>query len=201
MTTSNSTSQNRPKSHRAEIVAAAAHVTIAVLACLGIYTFYHSFIAEEKQNAEQKIQNAEESIARLYPLDLNINLNQALVEYPNVRLCLRNDPQGKNYKSLGSQDKAVLEDAIEAYGDLFEYYVLIRDRIKYHPHGDEIIRSWDAYLEDICKNSYGFREQINSTQKTWTKMFMDEFKRHAPTLGPESSPSAETPARQSPPKP
>lgn len=196
MTTSNSTSQNRPKAHRAEVVAAAAHVTIAVIASLGIFSFVHEF--EKERN-----QKAEESIARLYPLDLNIKLNQALVQYPNARLCLRNDPEGKTYKSLGTEEKAVLEDAIEGYGDLFEYYVLIRDRILAYPKGDEIVRSWDAYLKDICKNSCAFREQINSSHEIWTKMFIKEFENatKSPTPGPESSLSAETPARQSPPKP
>jgi hypothetical protein len=195
MTTSKSTSQNRPKANRAEIVAVAAHVSLAVIASLGVYTFYHTLTAE-------KIQNAEESIGRLYPLDLNIN--QKLADYPTARDCLRDDPDGERYRSLKPEDQAVLQSAIEAYGDLFEYYDLIRDRIKHHPNGKEIVRSWDKYLKDICKNSCAFRERIDLTRKQWTNMFLNKFDKYATrfaTVEPEPSLSAETPARQSPPKP
>jgi len=188
-----------PEPLRAEIVAAAAHIIIAATAIFGVIAFVHSLRVEKKALDVEKKHNAEESIARLYPLDLKIN--QTLMQYPKARLCLRKDPHGETYKSLEPEDRAVVEVAIEAFGDLFEYYILIRDRIKPRPHGVEIIRSWDAYMEETWKNSFAFRAQVNATQNTWTKMFKDEFKQYAPTPGPESSPSAETPARQSPPKP
>jgi len=136
-------------------VTAASEVFIAIIASLGVYSFSHGLHVE-------KVQNAENAIARLYPLDINVN--QALGQRAKAREALYNDPPGTVYRDLTEDDKCV-----------FEYYLLIRDNINDHPKGKEITDSWDAYIEATCKESYGFREYIKANREIWTPTFLNEF--------------------------
>ena len=173
MTRPNVTTNGRPRSSRAQIVAATCEVFIAVAACFGVFSFYHSIQVA-------KVQNAEEAIARLYPLDVNVN--QALGQRAKARESLYEDPNGIVYAGLTEEDKSVFKDACAALGGVFEYYLLIRDDVRHHPKGEEIIQSWDGYIEATCHRSFGFRGYINATRKTWAPMFLAEFDKYTAAL-------------------
>jgi len=79
VTKPNLTTNDRPKANRAEIVTALAHVLIAVMACTGVLSFMHGLSVEKKQNAEN-------AIASLYPLDINVN--HALAQKPKAQKAL-----------------------------------------------------------------------------------------------------------------
>lgn len=168
MTKSNLTTGGRPKANRAQIVTAISEGLIAVMACTGVWSLTHGLSVEKEQNAEN-------AIARLYPLDVNVN--QALGQTAKPRVALYDDPDGTVYRGLTDWEKGVFEDACAALGDVFEYYRLIRDNIQYHKKGKEITDSWNKYIEATCKKSYGFREYIKDNRDIWTPTFLDEFKK------------------------
>lgn len=157
---------DRPISNPAQIVSAVCAVFTAVAACSGVISFYHSIKSE-------KVRAAEETIARLYPLDVNVN--QSLGQNPKARAALYRDPTGEIFRQMSDNDKGVFKDACIALGGVFEYYLLVRDHIVDHPKGREIVASWDGYFKTICQRSYGFRGRINSERQTWTPMFLKEF--------------------------
>ena len=154
---------------------AISHVLIAVMACTGVWSLTHGLTVERAQNAEN-------SIARLYPLDINVN--QSLAQKPKARKALWNDRDGIIYRDLSEEDKSAFEEACSSLGGVFEYYLLIRDNIKYHPKADQIIQSWNAYIETTCKESYGFRRYIKDHRKIWTPMFLEEFDRFTAEFPP-----------------
>jgi hypothetical protein len=184
VTKPNLPTNDRPKASRAEIVTAMSHVLIALMACTGVWSLTHGLTVEKKQNAEN-------AIASLYPLDINVN--QALAQKPKAQKALWDDHDGIVYRSLSDEDKSVFEEACSSLGAVFEYYLLIRDNIKNHPMGDQIIHSWDAYIEMTCEASFGFRNYINETRKIWSPMFLAEFKKFRtesvePTIGTSPKP-------------
>lgn len=167
--------KQRPLSNRADIITAICSSTTVVAAFFAAVSFYHSLQVA-------KVQDAEESIARLYPLDINVN--QTLGQNPQARKALHNDPSGALYHALSPQDKSVLEGTCDNLGDVFEYYLIVREHIIDHPRGREIVRSWDGYFEDICRRSYAFRGVINSERESWTPMFLSDFDRYTSGLPP-----------------
>jgi hypothetical protein len=64
-------------------------------------------------------------------------------------------------------------------GDLFEYFLLIRDRMSKHPEGIKIVGAWNAYLRGVCKDSYGFRGYINANRGFWNETFLTEFDQYS----------------------
>jgi hypothetical protein len=56
-----------------------------------------------------------------------------------------------------------------------EYYLLIKKRIQKYDNGSEIVRSWDEYFKEACRNSYGLRSRINSERPLWTTNFLAAF--------------------------
>jgi hypothetical protein len=167
--------KSRPASSHADIITALCGTTTVIAAIIGVASFYHSVQIS-------KLQDAEESIARLYPLDLSVN--QSLGQNPQARLALHDDPTGKVFHALSPQDKSVLEEACDNLGDVFEYYLIVRDHIRDHPRGAEIIQSWNKYFEMTCRQSYGFRALINSERESWTPMFLSDFDKYTSGLPP-----------------
>ena len=133
----------------------------------------------------QKQHNAEEAIARLYPMDVNVN--QPLGAHPEVRAALYDDPDGKLYKELTLEEKTFFQAACDAIGDEFEYYLLIRDHIRCHPQGKDIVKSWDGYLRRTWRRSYGLRDDINGDREIWTETFLKEFERNTNDIIPASA--------------
>jgi hypothetical protein len=176
VTKSNSTTGGRPKANRAQIVTAISEVLIGVMACTGVWSLRHGLSVEKEQNAEN-------AIARLYPLDINVN--QALAQRPKARKALESDPDGSVYRGLSEEDQSVFEEACSSLGGVFEYYLLIRHSIRFHRRGGQIVQSWDAYMEATCKNSYGFRKYINEDRKIWTLKFLKKFDAFAAKLRPD----------------
>ena len=165
----------RPISSHADIITALCSSTTVVAAVIGVASFYHSIQIS-------KVQDAEESVARLYPLDINVN--QSLGQNPRARQALHEDPAGAIYHTLSDQDKSVVEEACDSLGDVFEYYLIVRDHIKDHPRGAEIVHSWDKYFEQTCRRSYSFRGLIASERESWTPMFLADFDKYTAGLPP-----------------
>jgi hypothetical protein len=154
----------------AQIVAAFCSCVTAVAAVVAVFSFLHSLKAE-------RIKAAEDSVARLYPLDSEAQ--RLLVQHPNVRLCFRQDNDGKKYEKLSDEEKARFKSASAVLSNVFEYYVLIRDNIGGHPKSNEIIASWDEYLKTVCEESYGYRSYIWAKREIWTQGFRDAFDKYA----------------------
>jgi hypothetical protein len=173
MTDSGQTVERRPKSTWAQVFSTILRAFTAIAACIAIVSFWRSVKIS-------RIQDAQESIAALYPLDASVN--QALAQNPSARKCLYDDPDGVTYKQLSEEDEAVFKEACVTLGGVFEYYFLIRDYIGHHPKGPDITQSWNEYLRVVCQRSYGFRSQINSAREMWTKMFLAEFDLHTKDL-------------------
>ena len=150
----------------------------AVAVVLAMMNFFQATSA-------QKQHNAEEAIARLYPMDVNVN--QPLGAYPKVRAALYDDPDGKLYNQLFLEEKTLFEAACDAIGDEFEYYLLIRDHIRCHPQGKDIVKSWDGYLHRTWRRSYGLRADIKANPEIWTETFLKEFERNTNGLKPASA--------------
>ena len=189
MNSSTPTANKRQLSSQAQIASAICSLVATVVACLalicslvtataaccGVISFYRA-----KEAA--KLRDAEDSIARLYPLDINVN--ERLGNNPEARAALHDDPAGQIYLGLKEPDKTIFAEASDVLGDVFEYYLLIRDHISCHPRGADILQSWDKYFRTTCRNSYGFREQINAQRDTWTQLFLTEFDNNTRDLQP-----------------
>jgi hypothetical protein len=169
--------EKRPLSTRAHIVSAIFSTSTAIAACFAALTFCHA-------TAAQKRQNAEESIARLYPLDVDVN--QRFGEHPKVRAALYDDPDGKIYGELSPEEKTLFAAASDAIGDEFEYYLLIRDHIRCHPRGADLLQAWDAYLRRTWRRSYGLRHDVNGDREIFTTVFLKEFDTNTGDLKPPS---------------
>jgi len=168
-------------SNRAQIVSAIFSTFTAVAACFAVLTYCHA-------TRTQKRQNAEESIARLYPLDVGVN--QRFGDHAKVRAALYDDPDGKIYGDLNPEEMTLFAAASDAIGDEFEYYLLIRDPIKAHPQGVELLQAWDAYLRRTWRRSYGLRKDVNADREIFTKVFLEEFDRNTSDLkSPSTVPS------------
>jgi hypothetical protein len=167
------TTQKRPVSNRAQIMSAIFSSFTAVAACLVVLTYFQATQARQRQNAE-------ESIARLYPLDVSVN--QRLGDNPNVRAALYDDPDGTFYRALNPQEKTLFAAACDAVGDEFEYYLIIRDHINCHSRGADIVRSWDSYLRRTWRRSYGLRQDIQADREIFTDLFLKEFERNTGDL-------------------
>ena len=171
--------EKRPLSTRAHIVSAFFSTSTAVAACFAALTFCHA-------TAVQKRQNAEESIARIYPIDISVN--QSLAPHPKVRAALYDDPDGKVFGDLSAPEKTVFDAACDALSDEFEYYLLIRDHIGCHPSGAQLLKAWDAYLRRTWRRSYGLRQDINADREIFTKVFLEEFDNNTGDLKPPPVP-------------
>jgi hypothetical protein len=165
--------EKRPLSNRAQIVSAIFSTSTAIAACFAALTFCHA-------TAAQKRQNAEESIARLYPLDVGVS--QRLGEHPKVRAALYDDPDGKIFHELNPKEATLFAAACDAVGDEFEYYLLIRDHIRCHRRGDQLLQAWDAYLRRTWRRSYGLRQDVNADREIFTTVFLKEFERNTSDL-------------------
>jgi hypothetical protein len=177
---SNSPTEKRSLSNRAQIVSAIFSTFTAVAACFAVLTYCHA-------TTTQKRQNAEESIARLYPLDVGVN--QRFGDHAKVRAALYDDPDGKIYGELNPEEMTLFAAASDSIGDEFEYYLLIRDHIRSHPQGVELLKAWDAYLRRTWRRSYGLRQDVNADREIFTRVFLEEFDRNTsdlklPTPGP-----------------
>lgn len=164
-----------PPANRAQWVVANCATVVALVAIFGVYSFY---AAAERE----RIRAAQEALARIYPMDSEVKRIQSTNK--DLRPLLRNDPTGDRWEHSVDKD-AIRNDLCSAcsyYGNLFEYYLLIQDTMLAHAQGKDIIKAWDAYLEDICKNSYAFRGYIKQNETVWSKAFRDKFKEYAKDL-------------------
>lgn len=169
--------EQRPVASYADMVTAICSSTTVIAAIFAVVSYYHSIEAS-------RVQDAEESIARLYPLDINVN--QSLGQNPKARRALHSDPTGSVYRSLSDVDKSTVEEACDTLGDVFEYYLIVREHIQDHPRGKEIVGSWDKYFESTCKESYAFRAIIESERESWTPMFLRDFDAYTKGLPPST---------------
>jgi hypothetical protein len=167
--------ENRLLSNRAQIASAIFSAFTALAAVLAMVSFFQATSA-------QKQHDAEEAIARLYPMDVNVNL--PLGAHPNVRAALNDDPDGKVFNKLTSPEKTLFKAACDAIGDEFEYYLLIRDHIRSHPQGKDIVKAWVGYLHRTWRRSYGLRDDINADREIWTEAFLNEFEHSTSGLKP-----------------
>src|SRR6185503_1897543 len=109
-----------PSSSFAQCVSASCACLMAAAACFGVYTFFRSVSVEQ-------LKQAELAISRLYPLDVDIN--QTLGRTPLMREALYCDPRGHVFRQLGEEEKSLFKEACGELGDLFEYFLLIRNRM------------------------------------------------------------------------
>ena len=167
---SGTASDPRPKSTRAQIIQAACAIITAMAAVAAVGWYYISMQRE-------RARAAEEAIARIYPL--TIELNRFLAERPDVRQCLAQDPNGDLWKKLPAERREQFKSACSMMGSLFEYYLLIQDNIRGHPKGEQILAAWDAYIREICISSYAFRGYIKATESLWPDTFVEVFRTHA----------------------
>ena len=163
-------SDPRPKSTRAQIIQATCAIFTAMAAVAAVGWYYISMQRE-------RTRAAEEAIARIYPL--TIELNRFLAERPDVRQCLAQDPNGELWKRLSPERREQFKSACSMVGSLFEYYLLIQDNIRGHPKGEQILAAWDAYIKEICISSYAFRGYIKATEGLWPDTFVEVFRTHA----------------------
>jgi hypothetical protein len=182
MNASTATTEKRPLSNRAQMVCAGFSTLTAVATALAVLTFFQAATAHKRQNAE-------ESIARLYPLDIRIS--QGLGEHPKVRAALYDDPDGTVFRSLSLEEATLFAAACDAVGDEFEYYLLIRDHISCHPRGADVVHAWDGYLRRTWRGSYGLQLDIKKDREIFTEVFLKAFdgntsdlKLPLPTPGP-----------------
>lgn len=169
----------RQKSTRAQIVSACCACAALVAVVIGYYSYKHVLDAE-------RFKAAEDSIARLYELDLATE--RLFVQYPQVRDCLRKDNDGTKCGRLSADDKLRLLSACALVADECEYYLLIRDNIAGHRKNDEIVAAWDEYMKGLCEDSYGFRSYFVATKDIWTTGLRDSFDRYSrnrPFEGPK----------------
>jgi hypothetical protein len=145
----------------------------AVATTLAVLTFFQAATAHKRQNAE-------ESIARLYPLDVGIA--QRLGEHPKVRAALYDDPDGTVFRALSPEEATLFAAACDAVGDEFEYYLLIRDHISCHPRGADVVLAWDRYLRRTWRGSYGLQLDIKKDREIFTEVFLKEFDRNTSDL-------------------
>jgi hypothetical protein len=147
------------------IVSACCATITAIAACVGVYSFVRSV-------QRDKLAGAEEAIARLYPFVNNVA--NTLGHVPNARKSLYSDPDGIVYAALNESEKAAFKEACSALGDVLEYYLLVREKIQFHPKGTQITDAWDNYLKFICQNSCGFRGYMQSTRIIWAAMLLEK---------------------------
>jgi len=176
----------RQKSNVAQIFSAifsGVSVLVSGLALIGVFFVYMNY--RHTIDAE-RIKAAEDSIARLYSMDLEVQ--RTLLQYPNVRACLRKDDDGKKFGQLSGDDRQRFMSACAMAADEFEYYLLIRDNIVGHRKSDEIVAAWNEFMKTVCEESYGFRSYFAAKRDIWTVGFRDTFDKHAgnrPYEGPK----------------
>jgi hypothetical protein len=66
----------------------------------------------------------EELVSKLYATD--IDLNKLLLDRPNVRRALFDDPKGKVFETLGEKEKSETDAMCQMFGDLLESSVVLR---------------------------------------------------------------------------
>jgi hypothetical protein len=167
--------EKRSLSNRAQIVSAFFSTFTAIAVIFAVLNFFQA-------TSLQTQHNAEEALARLYPMDVSVN--QPLGAHPNVRAALNDDPDGEVFRKLNREEKTLFKAACDAIGDEFEYYLLIRDHIRSHPQGTDIVKAWDGYLHRTWRRSYGLRDDINAAREIWTEAFLNEFERSTSGLKP-----------------
>jgi hypothetical protein len=160
------TKADRQPSTWAQCFSAFFGFATVVAASVAIMSYWHSLDAERSKMAE-------DSIARLYPLDSDAQ--RLLAQHPNARRSLRRDKEGEQYKKLEDNDNAQFMSACAVLGNVFEYYVLIRGNIESHPKHEELVNAWNAYLRTICEESYGFRTYICANKEIWTRSFIEVY--------------------------
>jgi hypothetical protein len=166
---------SRPKSTLAELVISICALSTFMIAGFGIYQFWWS-------TQQSHIRAAQDAIAKIYPLDMQYTeyLDRGL----HLRACMEHDPDGEIWKGLGPDERVKCLAACALLGDIFEYYLLIRDDIGQHPKGGDTVRGWDGYMEDQCKKSYVFRGYVNATRTSWSPMLLEAFDRYTKNLPP-----------------
>jgi hypothetical protein len=167
----------KQKSNVAQIVSATfsgVSALISSVALIGIFLAYMNY--RHSLDAE-RIKAAEDSIARLYGMDFEVQ--RTFLQYPKVRACLRKDDDGKKYGQLSDDDKQRFTSACAMAADEFEYYLLIRDKIAGHRKSDEIVAAWNEFMKTVCEESYGFRSYVAAKRGIWTVGFRDAFDKHA----------------------
>lgn len=169
----------------AQWVSAVCSVFVAVSAVVAVVAFIHSVRAEQ-------IKAAEDSIARLYPMD---NSFEAMIASTDVEVNLHGlfwqDSDGELFHELQKTCNAKWRQKFKAAcglkGNMFEFYLLIRGNLEGHPNGKEITDAWDNYFRMTCENSYGFRSYIYDTPQVWTKSLMTAIDSYTKGLPHEQS--------------
>jgi hypothetical protein len=157
-----------PPANRAQWVAAYCAIVTAIAAIFGVYSFYAA-------TQREKLKAAQEAIARIYPMDSEVK--GVLGRNNALRPLSRNDPDGSRWNAEKDKGNTRHDFSILSsyYGNLFEYYLLIRDNLLDHPQGKGLVKGWDDYMKDVCQNSYAFRGYIMANRDVWSKQFIDKF--------------------------
>jgi len=176
----------RPLSNWAQICSGLCAALALIGACIGVY-FAYSQVQTAIQTYEHAIQRekrqaAEDSVAKLYAMDNEIERWYTSTDF-YTRDVFRDDDSGKHYKELlaknDNKSKMVFERACALNGNMFEYYLLVRDNLRSHPQGKEITDAWDYYLKRTCEKSYGFRTYIYLDRDVWTTTLVSEVDRYS----------------------
>jgi hypothetical protein len=155
-------------------VSAVCSIVTAVAAIVAVVSFVVGVQRE-------RVKAAQDAIARIYPMDTEIE--RFLAANPSLRDYLRSDPDGKRWEKFGDAEARERFQVLCAMnGNLFEYYMLIRDNIRDHPRGGEIIAAWDENFRDLCRQSFAFRGYVRATWGYWGSSFQREFERHTEGL-------------------
>jgi hypothetical protein len=172
-------------SNAAQWISAVCAIVTACAAVFAVRSYFHSLEAE-------RARAAEESIARLYPMENEIERMLVRDNFytPRFRRLFRDDEQGVLYAQLAAdkdseKDKGQYLHFVNLcalYGNLFEYYALVRNQVRFHPQGEEIIHAWDNFFKRLCRKSYGFRTYIMADPDVWTGSLYNLFKEYAGDL-------------------
>lgn len=157
---------------RAQWTSATCAIITAIVAIFGVYSYYYS-------SEKDRIKDAQDAVARIYTMDSA--LVQCELNDPRLRRLLREDSNGDALRDAITKDP-LLEPKFKAMcaltGNLFEYYILIKNNIGAHPQSDEIIKAWEGYITDVFDKSSGFRQFIKDTKSVWSDTLFQELAKY-----------------------
>lgn len=150
-----------PRSTNAEWVTAFCAVGTALAGVFGVYSYYDA-------TQRERVRASQEAIARIYPMDSDIKRLQG--QFDDLRVLMRHDPEGEEWDARKNKPgvREAFNSLCSGYGNLFEYYSLIRETMLNHPQGKAIVSGWDAYFKEICQQSYAFRGYILKYRQVWS---------------------------------
>jgi hypothetical protein len=174
----------RQCANAAQWISAICSVGTAISAIIAVSAFMHAVHVE-------RVRSAEESIARLYPMENDLE-KLLMTSEVDLRALFRNDRDGKHLEELMKMESNTALQKFKAAcafnGNLFEYYLLIRENVRGHPQGEDITEAWDEYFRTVCEDSYGFRTYFYDVPNVWTTSLKREVDMYAGNLPREKNP-------------